>query len=118
MASGGPSKEIKRRNAYLDKSHLLEEDSLDIIKSFALVFVVSVIVWAICSSIRLAVGHATEHLNESTVWIVCLTLIVGGCLRGLLLKLPSFKDTEGDGVPDALTWLQQGADIDGEADVD
>lgn len=111
MASGGPSREKKRENSARDRSQLLNETNFELIRNFFIVILVATVTWAFCSIVRIGVTIGLEYFlepaakdgNSNGIWIVCAVLIFGGVLRGILLSLPSFKGSEGDGVAVAIT---------------
>lgn len=96
----------------LDHEQKALHDSWEtILRMLLVVGVISVAVWATCSALRWSV-HETTHVlhgwldrrgpEPRVVSTLAVLLVGGGLARGLLLRLPSWRDTAGDGIDIAL----------------
>lgn len=113
----GPSKEIKIAGALKDTSHLLIETWAEIGRNFILVIVIGVTVWMFCSILRFAVEHSTDYLFApfhginahvtTGILILFVVLLISGVLRGWLLRLPAWKDAEGDGAGTSIAYFHK-----------
>ncbi|WP_416896200.1 MAG: chloride channel protein [Minwuia sp.] len=126
--AGGPSDRVKRESAQLDTSHDIVDTWRRLIVNLVVVAVIAASVWVLCTLIRFGIefgaeftfapfhghgghgehgGHGAEsglpawHADYAVAILVGVILI-GALLRGLLLQLPSWKSSEGDGMGRSL----------------
>lgn len=93
-----------------EEQRALHESWDDIARVVLLVSLTAVVIWALCSALKKLV-HATgdallAFASEEGSWVgpvvLLAALLVGGLVRGLLNRLPSFRDVPGDGIDVAL----------------
>lgn len=135
--AGGPSKEVKLGSAQRDESHKLQETWRDLVCNVAVVIVIAALTWAFCAAMREAVEILSAFLfepfepsmadrstniggtpedAEGWIWVVFAVLLAGGLARGLILLLPSWKNSQGSGIDQSLehfhdTYEGEGADV-------
>jgi CIC family chloride channel protein len=129
--AGGPTDDIKRASAEADRSYEITDDWNHIIANFVIVALIAVTVWIVVTGIRYGIGFgselifsgfsgiegeaaaagekvsekAGEKVGEGAISapiLLVLVIMIGALLRGGLLLLPSWKDSEGDGMGAAL----------------
>lgn len=83
----------------------------NVARMLAVVALLAVAVWALCSLLRWVVHEATHVLHHllqergPDVIAACILaglLVIGGLLRGLLLRRAAWRETAGDGIDVAL----------------
>lgn len=118
MSLHGPTQTEKYRASLHDHSYLLEEDWATIGRHFLIVIFIAVTTWALCSLLRLGVEKGTEYLFEpfmhghaTTSALPEITLLgslmLGGLIRGILISLPSWRDSDGDGAGASIRYFLQ-----------
>ncbi|MEC9345291.1 MAG: chloride channel protein [Pseudomonadota bacterium] len=123
--AGGPSDEIKRGSAQRDTSHEIVDSWHHLVANFAIVALVAATVWLFCTAIRLGVetgSHfifaafepASGHGGDLARWqddyaaLILVAVIMAGALaRGLLLRIPSWRPSEGDGMGASLAAFHE-----------
>lgn len=129
--AGGPSAEIKRGSATRDQSHLVQESWGHLLRNFLIVALVAASVWVLVSGVRFSIGYGSHFIfspfeveepaaghtgqktaeaeaesedgDMTTAWLILFGVLVGGgLLRGLLIQLPSWRSSEGDGMGTSL----------------
>lgn len=96
----------------LDQEQRALHDSWEnILRMLVVVTVLSVAVWGLCSALRWGVHESTDYLHQwlggrgpdaTSAGVLAGLLVAGGLVRGLLLRMPSWRDTAGDGLDVAL----------------
>jgi len=117
MTMHGPSVEEKYRAALRDHSYFLEESWSTIGRHFLIVFFIAVTTWVLCSALRWCVekgtaylfepftsGHASSHYFTSEA-ILLGSLVIGGLIRGILVSLPGWRDTAGNGSDESIRYF-------------
>lgn len=92
-----------------DEARALHDSWDSIARIVLLVALLSVLVWAVCTALRLGVHWALEqvfHYGAASDWIGALILLgvltAAGAVRGLLLARPGWAEAAGDGMTIAL----------------
>ncbi len=94
-----------------DKQRELHDSWENIVRMLAVVAMLATAVWALCSGLRWVVHVSFDGLHHwlnaegaGTITAVALAalLIIGGLVRGALLRRPAWRDTAGDGIDVAL----------------
>lgn len=94
-----------------DEQRALHDSWKSIARMLVVVAVLSAAVWGICAGLRWAVHEATallhttlDHWGPGAASAALLggLLVMGGMVRGALLRLRSWRDTAGDGIDVAL----------------
>jgi CIC family chloride channel protein len=109
----GPRDVEKKAHADLSERVPLVDRWTDIGRKTAIVAVVSFTVWVGCSVMRRLVESGTEWLFHTAdeyaarhvllgAAVILAVLVVGGIVRGLLLLRQAWRDSEGDGIDNAL----------------
>src|SRR5690606_1960604 len=88
-----------------DEARALHDSWDSIVRIVLLVAMLSVLVWAACSALRMSVHSALDWVLERG-WMSALillgALIAGGMARGPLLQRESWQGAVGDGMSNAL----------------
>ncbi len=109
-----------------DEQRELHDSSLSVLRMLGVVVVLAVAVWGACSALRWVVHEVTEHghgwLDGHGPDLIAMLglaglLVIGGFVRGLVLRLESWRDAAGDGIHVALenyhvTYVHDGDDPD------
>lgn len=106
MASHGVDTALKHLRAIQDQSHLIQESWAELGRNILLVVIIAVTVWLYCGTLLWLVNSSTEHLF-TLPWLLFGVLILGAIVRDGLLRRPSWKDAEGDGVASSLVYFYQ-----------
>ncbi len=92
-----------------DEARALHDSWDSIVRIVLLVALLSVVVWAAVTALRMSVHWALDHvieLGSEHTWtgaLVLLGALTGaGAIRGLLMRRESWRDAEGDGMSIAL----------------
>ncbi|MBK9032434.1 MAG: chloride channel protein [Myxococcales bacterium] len=94
-----------------DDQRELHDSWENIARMLVVVVVLAVIVWGLCSGLRWlvhasfdGVHHWLDGRGGDAVAVGALTalLVVGGLIRGAILRRPAWRETEGDGIDVAL----------------
>lgn len=126
--AGGPSAEVKRGSATRDASHLVQESWGHLLRNFLVVALVAASVWLLVSGVRFSIGFGSHYIfspfeiehaggaeatngavnaesghgggaGTTAAWAMLFAVLIGGGLfRGLLIQLPSWRSSEGDGM--------------------
>ncbi|GAB4568277.1 MAG: hypothetical protein Tsb0020_21550 [Haliangiales bacterium] len=96
----------------LSKEQRALHDSWDtIVRMMVVVVIMSVVIWALCSTLRWIVHLSTDALHHHlrahadslhAPFLLIGVLAVGGLAAGALMRLPGWGDTSGDGLDVAL----------------
>lgn len=114
MTTHGPSTTLKHEAAILDQSHLLEESWRTLARNFLTVVLIAVSSWLLTSVMRWCVEQGAEHLFEPfskpheslhAAWILMAVLVIAGLVRGMIIRLPSWSDSDGDGAGKSLQYF-------------
>jgi chloride channel protein, CIC family len=94
-----------------DEQRELHDSWENILRMLVVVVVLAVATWGLCSALRWGVHESTERLHHwlggrgpdaiAAIGLAAL-LVIGGLVRGQLLRLRSWRDTAGDGIDLAL----------------
>lgn len=105
-----------------DEARALHDSWDSIVRIVLLVAMLSVLVWAACTALRMSVHWALDWVlehGEQRGWMGALillgALVAGGIARGLLLQRESWQGAVGDGMSNALdnyhiTYQHEGDD--------
>ncbi len=112
--AGGPDDAVKRASAARDESFEIYETWRELARNLAAVAFVAATVWALVAAVRMAIEMSSgvlfhpfaedveAHAGLDDVGLLLAVLIGAALIRGLLLLLPSWRETEGDGMGAAL----------------
>ena len=129
--AGGPDDKVKRESANVDASYDIYENWTDLLRNFLIVALIGVTTWLFVSGLRYSIELSSEflfepfspsekchncekvpsepevdnHHNESLnkhFLVILLVLVGGALLRGIILQLPNWKSSEGDGMGTSL----------------
>ncbi|MCP3689168.1 MAG: chloride channel protein [Gammaproteobacteria bacterium] len=122
--AGGPDKSVKMNSAGRDISETLYDSWFELARNLLIIAIVSICTWALVSVVRFGIelcydatlgvfaeaaeagveeGRAVESAKlDFSMWIVMGVLVAGAIIRTLLLSLPSWRSSVGDGMGEAL----------------
>ncbi len=118
--AGGPSADVKRESSARDTSHLIEESWRHLIVNLVIVALVAATVWVLVSGVRWTIEEGSGYLfapfdaaaegagpaldgdGITAAWILFAVVVAGGFTRGLIIQIPSWRSSEGDGMATSL----------------
>ena len=118
--AGGPSADVKRKSSARDTSHLIEESWSHLIVNLGIVALVAATVWVLVSGVRWSIEEGSGYLfapfdtaadgggpafdadGTAAAWILFVVVVAGGFARGLIIQIPSWRSSEGDGMATSL----------------
>lgn len=110
-------KSVRATNAIKDATFMHQENSLAVLKNILIVITIAFCVWAACSLLNFTVDFIAHHTylsieindienpyaSKMGIMLILLSLLlVGAGIRAILLHLPSWNDSIGDGIANAL----------------